>query len=78
MVAQIAAPHYFGEAEIINGSASPVTFRAGPEGEIETAALPKEIFKKLLNDSETTRQEIVQLARQRAGEYHRTNGVDKS
>jgi ABC-type lipoprotein export system ATPase subunit len=74
VVSRIEENQYFGEVALLNGGISPTTFQVAATGEVEVATLEKEVFKKLLDDSAATRDEVNHVAEQRIEENHRANG----
>ena len=76
-VSNIGMHQYFGEAALMDGCISQNTFRAGKGREVEVATLPKDIFKKLISESESTRQEVTRVAAQRTQQHGNANGASK-
>jgi len=74
VVSRIEENQYFGEVALLNGGISPTTFQVTATGEVEVATLEKEVFKKLLDDSAATRDEVNHVAERRIEENHRANG----
>jgi ABC-type lipoprotein export system ATPase subunit len=73
VVSLIERNQYFGEVALLNGGTSPTTFRASTEGEVEVAAIEREVFKKLISESSATKEEINHVAEHRTLENHRTS-----
>lgn len=59
---------YFGEVELLRGSANIATVRASMEGPVEVVVLERQEFIELLNESEDTRGVIDRIVEQRLAE----------
>jgi ABC-type lipoprotein export system ATPase subunit len=77
VVSKVTANQYFGEVALLNGGISPTTFRAAAEAEVEVATLERDVFKKLVEESAATRQEINHVANNRLDENHGANRDSK-
>jgi ABC-type lipoprotein export system ATPase subunit len=68
LVTTMQAGQYFGEIELLRGSANIANIRAANEGDVEVAMLDRDEFTQLIGQSEMTRMVIDQLADARAAE----------
>jgi ABC-type lipoprotein export system ATPase subunit len=68
LVATMQAGQYFGEIELLRGSANIANIRAAIQGDVEVAMLDRAEFMQLIGESEMTRMVIDQLADARAAE----------
>ena len=65
LVSRLGAGEYFGEHALLNGGESPVTARVPDSGDAEMVYMEASDFKKLMNESEETRQEVEAIAARR-------------
>ncbi len=65
VVSRIETGQYFGEVALLHGGDSMATVRAALDEEAEVASLSREDFNKLIGESESTRQQIDTVARER-------------
>jgi ABC-type lipoprotein export system ATPase subunit len=77
VVSKVAANQYFGETALLNGGISRTTYRASASEEVEVATLERSVFKRLVAESATTRQQLDATARQRLDESKIANGDGK-
>ena len=76
LVSTLHSGQYFGEIALLHGVGRSATVRAGAAG-VEVMALDKETFNSLMNESETTRDAIDEVADRRESEIEaieRKNG----
>jgi CRP-like cAMP-binding protein len=76
LVTTMQAGQYFGEIELLRGSANIANIRAATESDVEVAMLDRDEFTQLLGESETTRMVIDQLASARAAENAAARGQE--
>jgi ABC-type lipoprotein export system ATPase subunit len=76
IVTTMQAGQYFGEVELLRGSANIANIRAANEGDVEVAMLDREEFTQLIGESEMTRMVIDQLADARAAENAAARGQE--
>lgn len=77
VVSRVTANQYFGETALLNGGISPTIFRVAAETEVEVATIERDVFKKLIDDSEATKEEVNHIARQRLDGKHQADGGNK-
>lgn len=68
VVATMGVGQYFGEIELLHGSANIATIRAGANTGVEVIALDPNEFNHLVTESPTTQAEIDRVAHQRVEE----------
>jgi ABC-type lipoprotein export system ATPase subunit len=68
VVARMESGQYFGEIELLRGGANMATVRAAVDTGVEVAVLNRETFTDLIAESESTREEINHVARERIRE----------
>jgi putative ABC transport system ATP-binding protein len=76
LVTTMQPGQYFGEIELLRGSANIATIRAASESAVEVAMLDREEFTQLIGESEMTRMAIDQLADARATENAAARGQE--
>ncbi len=64
-IEEVEKGQFFGEVGLLKAEPSRITVRASDEGEVEVVSLNEADFKKLLADSEATRQQVENVARGR-------------
>ena len=67
-VARLERGEFFGEVELVRGGQSIAAIRAAPDGPVELAALPRETFSRLLDQSPLTEEAIAGIVQQRLSE----------
>lgn len=73
-LARLGAGQFFGEVELVGGGNSIASVRAGSNGPLELALIPKESFLALLEGSPTTQRAISMVAEKRRMENLARNG----
>jgi ABC-type lipoprotein export system ATPase subunit len=76
LVTTMQAGQYFGEVELLRGSANIANIRAANTSDVEVAMLDREEFTQLIGESEMTRMVIDQLAEARAAENAIARGLE--
>jgi ABC-type lipoprotein export system ATPase subunit len=76
LVTTMQAGQYFGEVELLRGSANIANIRAANASDVEVAMLDRQEFTQLIGESEMTRIVIDQLADARAAENTAARGQE--
>lgn len=68
VVKQLTRGQFFGEVELVSGSANVATIRADPEKGAEVALLSRESFQRVLDASPETKEAIDRVVQERMAE----------
>lgn len=69
-VGNLTQGQYFGESGLMEGGARTATVRAAEDSEVVVMQLDRDSFSSLMNNSDMTRDQVINLMRQRAIERH--------